>query len=462
MSSREIWHAALGQLQLQVTPADYDTWLRDTAVVSHEDGLFVIGTPGTFAREWLENRLHSLIKKTLTGLTGRTVEVRFVVQASPASRERLVLAAPADPADDAQTADEPEWPRAAQSPRETSPANGGASGNLQRGYTFDTFIVGPNNRLAHAAALAVAQQPAVAYNPLFIYGGVGLGKTHLLHAVGHESLRHGFKVLYVSAEEFTNDFIDAIQRGQGEEFRTRYRYTDILLIDDIQFLIGKERTQEEFFHTFNALHRANKQIVLTADRPPKSFRALEPRMQSRFEWGLIVDLQVPDLETRMAILRAKAVQRNCHVPLAVLEFIARKSQHNIRELEGALTRVVAYAAALSRPLNLETAEEALADLMQHPEVTEEQVIQTVVEHFGITRDALCGPGRRKELAQPRQIAMYLLREETKTPFARIGQELGGRDHSTVHHGHERIAQVIQEDEELRRTVMQIREKLFRR
>ncbi len=449
LSSREIWHAALGQLQLQVTPADYDTWIRDTTVVSYEDGLFVIGTPSLFAREWLENRLHNLVKKTLTGLVGRAVEVRYVVRADPAGRERLVLTVPPEPL----AIEEP-------APHTTNFSDIDC-GNLQRDYTFSTFIVGPSNRLAHAAALAVANQPATAYNPLFIYGGVGLGKTHLLHAVGHESLQRGYKVLYVSAEEFTNDFIDAIQRGQGELFRTRYRYTDLLLIDDIQFVIGKERTQEEFFHTFNALHRANKQIVLTADRPPKSFRSLEPRMQSRFEWGLVVDLQVPDLETRIAILRAKAARRNCQVPLAVLELIARKAQHNIRELEGALTRVIAYTTALARPLNLETAEEALADLVKHPEVTEEQVIQTVAEHFGLTRDALCSPARRKELAWPRQIAMYLLREETKTPFSQIGQELGGRDHSTVHHGYEKIAQVIQEDEETRRTVMQIREKLFR-
>jgi chromosomal replication initiator protein len=291
---------------------------------------------------------------------------------------------------------------------------------------------------------------------------VGLGKTHLLHAIGRAALQNTFKVLYASSEGFTNDFIDAIQRGLGDEFRTKYRYTDILLIDDIQFVIGKERTQEEFFHTFNALHGAGKQIVLTADRPPKAFRSLESRLQSRFAWGLIADIQAPDLETRIAILRAKAAQRRYSVSPAVLNFIAQKAQHNIRELEGALTRVVAYTTTLRRPLNLETAAEALTDLVKHPEVTQDQVIQTVADHFGITCAALCGPGRRKEVARPRQIAMYLLREETKAPLARIGQELGGRDHSTVHHGYERISKAIQEDDETRRAVMQIKEKLFSR
>jgi len=459
LTSKEIWQAALGQLQLQVTPADYDTWIRDTTVVSQEDGLFVIGTPSTFAREWLKNRLHNLIKKTLTGLVGRTVDVRFVVRTHPSSHDRYTLVAPPDPAlasDQPEVVDElPEL----LNPRLT---NGLVGNGLHSHYTFDTFIVGASNRLAHAAALAVATQPAEAYNPLFLYGGVGLGKTHLLHAISHATLQNGHQVLYVSSEGFTNDFIDAIQRGLGDEFRSKYRYTDVLLIDDIQFVIGKERTQEEFFHTFNALHEAGKQIVLTADRPPRAFRALESRLQSRFGWGLVADIQTPDLETRIAILQAKAARRNHRVPPAVLELIARKAQHNIRELEGALTRVVAYATTLGRPLNVETAAEALADLVKRPEITQDQIVQTVADHFGITRAALCGPGRRKEVVRPRQIAMYLLREETKAPFAQIGQELGGRDHSTVHHGHEKITKSIQEDDETRRAVIQIKEKLFSR
>jgi len=458
LTAKDIWQAALGQLQLQVTPADYDTWIRDTTVISYEDTLFVIGAPSPFAREWLENRLRSLIKKTLTGLVARTVDVRFVVRTDPAAHERYVLVAPPDPAL-AEPAEDPD--EAVLSP-DPSTLNGTVGNGLNPRYIFDTFIVGSSNRLAHAAAHAAATQPAVAYNPLFLYGGVGLGKTHLLHAIGHEAQRNGHHVLYVSSEKFTNDFIDAIQRGLGDEFRTTYRYTDILLIDDIQFVIGKERTQEEFFHTFNTLHEAGKQIVLTADRPPKAFRSLESRLQSRFEWGLVADIQTPDLETRIAILQAKAAQRDCQVPSAVLDLIARKAQHNIRELEGALTRVVAYATTLGRPLNLETASEALADLVKRPEVTQDQVIQTTADHFGITRAALCGRGRRKEVVQPRQIVMYLLREETKTPLVQIGQELGGRDHSTVHHGYEKIAKAIQEDDETRRAVMQIREKLYRR
>lgn len=460
MTSKEIWQAALGQLQLQVTPADYDTWIRDTTVVSREDTLFVVGTPNMFAREWLENRLCNLIKKTLSGLVGQTVDVRFVVQTDPASRERYTLVPPPDPT--------PQESRALTEDPEDSFArpgfgsvNGDTGNGLHPNYTFDTFIVGPSNRLAHAAALAAASQPAGAYNPLFLYGGVGLGKTHLLHAIGHMALQNNYQVRYVSSEGFTNDFIDAIQRGLGDAFRVKYRYTDILLIDDIQFVIGKERTQEEFFHTFNALHGAGKQIVLTADRPPKAFRSLESRLQSRFEWGLIADIQAPDLETRIAILRTKAAQRNQQIPGDVLDLIARKAQHNIRELEGALTRIVAYATTLRRPLNLETAMEALADLVKRPEITQDQVIQTVADHFDITCSDLCGRGRCKEVVQPRQIAMYLLREETGASFTRIGQELGGRDHSTVHHGVEKITKAIQEDDETRRAVMQIKEKLFR-
>ncbi|MBU0494510.1 MAG: chromosomal replication initiator protein DnaA [Chloroflexi bacterium] len=454
MTPKEIWQAVLGQLQLQVTPADYDTWIRDTQVISSEDGLFVVGTPNVFAREWLENRLHTLIKKTLTGLVGRTTQVRFVVQTTPAARERYTLVSPVP-----ETTEEPGQPSTSMSDNRP-PARAPLATGLRPTYTFDSFIVGPSNRLAHAAAQAVVTQPAGAYNPLFLYGGVGLGKTHLLHAIGHEAQRNQYHVLYVSSETFTNDFIDAIQQGQGDEFRNKYRFTDILLIDDIQFVIGKERTQEEFFHTFNALHSAGKQIVLTADRPPKAFRSLESRLQSRFEWGLVADIQPPDLETRIAILRAKAEHRHYQVPATVLDRIARKAQNNIRELEGALTRVVAYANALRRPLDIDTAEEALADLVRHPKVTQEQVVQTVAEHFGLTPDELISRSRRQEIAQPRQIAMYLLREETNTSFAQIGQELGGRDHSTVHHGYEKITKVIQENEETRRAVMQIREKLF--
>jgi chromosomal replication initiator protein len=463
LTAKEIWQAALGQIQLQVTPADYDTWIRDTTVVSQEDGLFVIGAPHAFAREWLENRLRNLVKKTLTGLVGRSADVRFVVRSSAAAHERYILAAPPDPAAVTNRAIAREEPEAAAEMEPEVKANGScASANcLNQRYTFTTFIVGASNRLAHAAAQAVAAQPAGTYNPLFLYGGVGLGKTHLLQAIGHAAVQNGYEVLYTSSERFTNDFIDAIQRSLGDEFRNKYRYTDVLLVDDIQFVIGKERTQEEFFHTFNALHEAGKQIVLTADRPPKAFSALESRLQSRFEWGLIADIQPPDLETRIAILRAKAAQRRCAVPSDVLDLIARKAQHNIRELEGALTRVVAYTTTLGRPLNLETAAEALADLVKRPEVTPGRIIEAVAGHFDLTRTDLCGPGRQKDVSKPRQIAMYLLREETDASLNRIGQELGGRDHSTIHHGHQTIARAVQEDEETRQAVMQIRELLLR-
>jgi chromosomal replication initiator protein len=334
---------------------------------------------------------------------------------------------------------------------------------LNRRYSFDNFVVGASNRLAHAASMAVAENPAQAYNPLFLYGGVGLGKTHLLFAIGNTAIQKGLQVLYVSSEEFTNDLINSIRNHTTTAFRERYRRIDVLLIDDIQFIAGKESTQEEFFHTFNALHGQNKQIVVSSDRPPKAMVTLEERLRSRFEWGLAADIQPPDYETRIAILRSKAERAGREVPDDILEMIAHQIQSNIRELEGALTRVLAYSDLTNQPLNLTLVQSALVDMLpQQSDLQPRQVIEVVAKSYGVPVDKLLGRGRTAEVALPRQVAMYLLREEAGLSLPQVGHELGGRDHTTVMYACEKMNELIETDATLRRQVVQIREKLYGR
>jgi len=323
--------------------------------------------------------------------------------------------------------------------------------------------MGPSNRLAHAACLAVAERPASTYNPLFLYGGVGLGKTHLLHAIGHSCQTAGLEVLYVSSEQFTNDLINAIRNQDTTGFRDKYRTIDVLLIDDIQFIAGKESTQEEFFHTFNALHGNGKQLIISSDRPPKSMVTLEERLRSRFEWGLIADIQPPDIETRTAILRAKAEGLSVSVPSEVLDFIARQVQSNIRELEGALNRVVAHVQLTGDTFSVDAARAALADLVARPaSLSTGEVIQVVANYYHLPVDELVGRGRNKELVKPRQVAMYLCREEMQATLPQIGEALGGRDHTTVMYGVEKIIREVEQDDNLRREVLIIRERLYNR
>ena len=330
-------------------------------------------------------------------------------------------------------------------------------------YTFDNFIVGSSNRLAHAACLAVAENPAQAYNPLFLYGGVGLGKTHLLHAIGNYAQAHGQSVLYVSSEEFTNDLINAIRTHTTQAFRDRYRRIDVLLVDDIQFIAGKESTQEEFFHTFNTLHGQDKQIVISSDRPPRAMATLEERLRSRFEWGLTADIQPPELETRIAILRTKAERSGHSVNPAILEFIARQFQSNIRELEGALTRIMAYADLRGKPLNEELARIALTDLLPQRNAFEPaHVVNVVASSFGITPEKLIGRDRTRAAALPRQVVMYLLRQEGNVSLPQIGEVIGGRDHTTVIYACEKVSGLLEHDDRLRRQVLQIREQLYGR
>ncbi len=433
MHAERLWQAALGQLQVEMPKAAFDTWVRDAQLLAYEDGQFIVGVQNAFARDWLAERLGPIVTRVLTGIAGRTVEVRFVVwQPEP-------------------------------SPGEPAPAEipAGLQVGLNPRYTFENFVVGKSNRLAQAAAQAVVDNPAGPYNPLFLYGGVGLGKTHLLHAIAHACAAAEQRAVYVSAEDFTNELIDAIRTHSTAAFRDRYRQADLLLVDDVQFIAGKESTQEEFFHTFNALHGQAKQIVLSSDRSAKSFVTLEERLRSRFEWGLAADIQPPDFETRVAILRSKAERAGRSVQQEYLELIARRAQNNIRELEGALTRAFALADLTGAELGEETIEASLSELASKSRtLTPGKIIAAVAQQFQVPEAELCGPRRTRQLALPRQVAMYLIREETDESLPRIGQALGGRDHTTVMYGYERIADRLETDEGLRRQVLAIRSSLF--
>jgi chromosomal replication initiator protein len=440
MNAERHWQAALGQLQMELPRAAYATWVRDAEYLAYEDSTFIIGVRNAYARDWLEDRLLATVKRVLTGILGKTVDVRFVVWQGDPQEESNETALPL---------------------RRSEPAAQQTVSSLNKRYTFDTFVVGAGNRLAHAAAQAVVESPAKAYNPLFLYGGVGLGKTHLLHAVGHACIEAGLNVLYVSSEEFTNDLVNAIRAHNTALFRERYRKIDVLLIDDIQFIAGKESTQEEFFHTFNTLHGQDKQLVISSDRPPRSMVTLEERLRSRFEWGLTADIQAPDFETRLAILRSKAERAGRQVNDEILEAIAQRVHSNIRELEGALTRVLAYADLSGQTLTLVLVDMALGELSARSgSVTAEVIIAAVAQRYNLDEDQLISRNRSKEIAFARQVAMYLIREETTTSLPKIGDALGGRDHSTILYGCEKINEQLETNEALRRDLMAIREQLF--
>ena len=443
MNPNQAWQATLGQLQMEMPKASFDTWVRETQVVKHTEGEFTIGVHNAYARDWLDSRLTSTVARLLTGLMGVPQAVRFTVQ----NHEEVESEAPA--------VEEPL--HAGQ------PVVRVSNYTINPRYTFDNFVVGPSNRLAHAACMAVAESPAHAYNPLFLYGGVGLGKTHLLHAIGNSAHAQGLQVLYTSSEEFTNDLINSIRTHNTPAFRERYRRIDVLLIDDIQFIAGKESTQEEFFHTFNTLHGQDKQIVISSDRPPKAMVTLEERLRSRFEWGLTADIQPPDLETRIAILRSKAERNNKLVPALILETIARLIQSNIRELEGALTRVLAFSDLSGLPLSAQLVQTSLADLLPQRSTLETvHVLEAVASVFGLSTDDLCGRSRTRDVTLPRQVAMYLMREEANASLPQIGEVLGGRDHTTVMYACEKVADLIERDDRLRRMVIQVKERLYGR
>jgi chromosomal replication initiator protein len=500
MRPEDAWQAMLGEIELTMGKSSVVTWLKGARLVAYEDGHYIIGVYNGYVKEWIEHRKRDDIRRMLAERMGHPVEVSFAVvsqtsappasSSSPPPKPRTVSSS----APPAQRTPEPSAPpvsksekserapaRAAQAPPPVaapppapapppplppkltamSTTTPGISDGLNPRYTFDAFVVGSGNRMAHAAAQAVAESPSQRYNPLFLYGGSGLGKTHLLHAIGHSLRQRGLTVVYVTSETFTNELIGSI-RGQSQDaFRSRYRSVDVLLMDDVQFIAGKESTQEEFFHTFNSLHSANKQLILTSDRAPKNMVTLEDRLRSRFEWGLMTDIAPPDYETRIAILQQKVITLQAEVPADVIEFIAKQVQSNVRELEGALTRLIATAEMTGRAISVPTARDSLADLMnKRSHITPSQVIETVAKFYNISVPEMVSASRSKDLAQPRQLAMYLLRQETEASLPEIGGLLGGRDHSTVLHGVDRVRHRLETEEKLRRDVMSLRELLY--
>ena len=446
--AKEIWEAALGELQIQVNKPNYRTWLAKTVGLSYEDNQFVVGVPNTFVAEYLDQNQRSMIEKTLMSITRCDIKVQFSIDAkyqdslgnSSARARNYIRRA------DTQQTQQMSLPL------------------FNPKYTFDSFIVGNCNRLARAAALEVAKNPGHSYNPLFIYGAAGLGKTHLLHAIGHIAQASHMQVICVSAEQFTNEFVEALRQKKTREFRNRFRSVDMLLMDDIHFIQGKKQVEGSFFHTFNELHDTNCQIALTSDRPPKSLSLLEERLLSRLEWGLITDIQPPDFETRLAILRAKAEQGGTDITPDVLEFIAQRTQPNIRELEGSLNRVIAYARLTRAPPTTELAVQALKDIdsksAKSASITPGLVIEAVADSFRLSPLDLKGPKRNREIVLARQVAMYLIRQTSTYSLARIGRELGERDHHIVSTACRKIANDITSNASLRDTILDIQRRIY--
>ena len=527
MNAKQIWQTAVERLQAKVQPAVFTTWFQGTSASSFQDGIFVVHVPTTFAKAHLEGRFIDVIRSILSEITGGPVEVQFVVAKessssqgsdilsgqsgySPPSKrpyrlpknrpvslqphkqspmgsiiggqEQTMLSpiamnsiAPGVARPTAHRSTDYQQPKPAeyydnmpipeQEERTTAntalPRNG--EGLLIPRYSFESFIVGKSNQLAHAASLAVAENPGRIYNPLFFYGGVGLGKTHLLHAVGHMGEAAGLNVLYVTSEKFTNEIINAIRSQKTAEFRMKYRQIDILLIDDIQFIAGKEATEEEFFHTFNTLYDANKQIVVTSDRPPKAIHSLQDRLRSRFEWGLLADIQPPVYEHRLAILRSKADLLRFTIPTSVIEYIARPECGNVRELEGSLNRVIAYATLHDVPLSVSVAARALEDLYTESKYTSvltiTEILDGVCRYYNVEPDRLRGKQRDRDIVWPRQIAMYVMREETNASLLQIGTALGGRDHTTIIHGWEKVRAEMKNNDKVRREIAALLETL---
>ena len=456
MNQDQIWSQVQEELRFQLAKRTYDMWLKNTSVVSADGSTFRIGVPSKLAKDWLEDRFAGLIQETLQAVTGAEVNIDFVI--SPIGHRPPVLTG--DP-----NGLEPPGDNGHENGVEAHDSGPILSSDLNARFKFSSFVVGHNSQFAHAAAKAVAEAPGDSYNPLFIYGGVGLGKTHLMHAIGHE-VHDRFprkRVVYLTSEQFTNEVISSIATARMGEFRHKYRTVDVLLIDDVQFLAGKDRTKEEFFHTFNALHEINKQIVISSDRPPKEIPTLEDRLRSRFEWGLIADIQSPDFETRLAILHSKLGGHAGLVPEEVLSFIAHKVQRNIRELEGALTRVQAFAAVHQRSVDEDEAARLLADIIPagtRKPINVDRIQVLVADYYNVTLDDMKGKRRDRHIVFPRQVAMFLVREETPSSLPAIGKAFGGRDHTTALHSIEKIANELKEDERLRYEVQAIREKLY--
>lgn len=451
MDKNKLWQGALGELELMLSKANFMTWFKNTFIVSYENNRVVIGVPNTFTKAWFEKKYHPDIVRSLRKITDNQVrEVIYQVVLHKPTAEK-----------DIEGAGVSEYSqKLAEKERYTHNVG------LNPRYKFQNFVIGKGNELAHAASVAVSEKPGSVYNPLFVYGGVGLGKTHLLQAIGNKMLENNpeKKILYVSSEKFTNDFIKSISSNLIEKFKNIYRSVDALLVDDIQFLAGKEGTQEEFFHTFNTLHQNNKQIVMSSDRPPKAIPALESRLVSRFEWGMIADISLPDLETRIAILEAKCKEKNLALESQILHFIANNIQNNIRELEGALNKIIAYNQLNSTNSLFDIAKKVIesssAQIQKKP-ITARTIIGAVTEYFEIKVEDIMGACRKKNLAVPRQIIMFLMREETQSSYPSIGQEIGNRDHTTAIHAYTKISKLLENNDKIKSDIEAIRETLYK-
>lgn len=451
--ANEIWEIALGELQLQVSKPNYDTWLKNTIGIGFQDNSFIIGAPNTFISEWLGKRLHSLINRTLTSIIGKPITVQFIVQNSI---DALSYSQSVKQGDSSRL--EPAWqPDGGTSVKIAPPLK---QGRLNPKYTFSTFIAGESNQLAYATALEVSENPGKSYNPLYIYGDTGLGKTHLLHAIGHTAKINGYRILWTSAEHLTSEFILALKNKETEDFQSKYRSVDVLLVDDFQFLVGKSQTQECFFHIFDDLHNKDCQIVITCDSPPRDMRSFKKKLISRLEWGLIADIKPPDYNTRLAILTHKARQLKISATTDVLRYIATQFTNNIRELEGGLNRVVTYAKLSGANLDIKVAVKALSFLVEdvnkvHSPITAEEIINTVARYYTLPAEALTGQRRDKKTALARQVAMYILRLHNNQSLSAIGKLLGGRDHSTILHGYGKIAEEENSNPQLHQAITEI-------
>ena len=459
----KIWSKTLDILSSELSKPTFETWLKSTYLAYFNDNIIIVSVPNEFAKDWLQSRYYNIIKNTLELIVNKNIELHFFL---PSEIESYI-----NNNEKIQTQLEEDYIYTNSNDKissdyfNTSNPTNSILSYLNPKYQFDSFVIGDSNRFAHAAALAVAEAPAKSYNPLFIYGGVGLGKTHLMHAIGHKvfSAYQDHVILYVSSETFTNELIKSIRDDKTVEFRNKYRNIDVLLIDDIQFLAGKERTQEEFFHTFNSLYEANKQIIISSDRPPKEIPTLEDRLRSRFEWGLITDIQAPDLETRIAILSKKARQEKIEIPDEALLFIAKKIKSNIRELEGALCRIAAYASFEGKKIDSELVEKTIQDIFatdKTKKITINLIQETVAQHFKVKINEIKGKKRTKEIAYPRHVAMYLCRSLTDNSLPKIGEGFGGRDHTTVLHAQEKIENELKNNTELQECIKKLKESIL--
>ena len=468
MSPEKLWQAALGQLELRVSQGNFLTWFNNTRITEHEKekGTITVETPSAFAHEWLSRKYHVPILHVLQDLDQTITSVSFTIRSQtkvhrPLKRNtRIVMHKNRRPEPTAEA------PTAALEPLPPAmKAVPPVAKSLNTAYTFDSFVIGPNNEVAHAACKAVASKPGGAYNPLFLYGGVGLGKTHLMHAIGNavQVSNPAARILYVASEKFINEFVRAIRDRTTHTFKDRYRSVDVLMIDDVQFMAGKAKCQEELFHTFNALYSQNKQIILSSDRTPKAIPTFEERLKSRLTGGMLVDIGQPDYETRLAIIQEKAAQSAARVSADALEYIAKNVQKNVRELEGALNRVIGHCELHKKEGTLEYTEKVLEGMLDRPQqrsVDSKKIVETVSLYYNISHDDLCGKCRKQEIVRPRQIAMFLLRNENNASFPSIGQQFGGRDHTTAMHACEKIGKLLEHDEELAQDITFIKERLY--